>query len=142
MLQVMKLCECGCGLPAPIAKMTDAKRGYVKGQPRRFIHGHYARGRKHTPETIEKMRNAQRAEKHPLWKGEAAGYSAIHVWVRNNYVKQGRCETCGKEGRTEWANVSGEYKRVREDWIELCRPCHVQRDGLAKNLGVYLRGGA
>src|SRR5262249_40318601 len=65
MLQVVKLCECGCGLPAPIAHQSDTKRGYVKGEPRRFRHGHYARGRKHTPETIEKMRNAQRAEQHP-----------------------------------------------------------------------------
>lgn len=34
------LCECGCGEPAPLARQTDAKRGYVKGQPIRFIAGH------------------------------------------------------------------------------------------------------
>lgn len=39
-LSFVKLCECGCGLPAPIAKLTDTKRGYVKGQPRRYIIGH------------------------------------------------------------------------------------------------------
>lgn len=34
----MKLCQCGCGLPAPIATRT---RGvYVKGKPVRFVHGH------------------------------------------------------------------------------------------------------
>lgn len=38
-----KLCECGCGKPAPISKDSDATRGYVKGQPRRFIHGHHRR---------------------------------------------------------------------------------------------------
>ena len=37
------LCECGCGRPAPIAKLTDPRRGAVKGQPRRFIHGHQGR---------------------------------------------------------------------------------------------------
>ncbi len=37
----IKLCECGCGLPAPIATMTDRHAGKVKGQPRRFIPGHY-----------------------------------------------------------------------------------------------------
>jgi hypothetical protein len=36
----MKLCECGCGQPAPIAKRTEIRRGYVKGQPTRFILGH------------------------------------------------------------------------------------------------------
>jgi hypothetical protein len=42
----VKLCECGkCGLPAPIAKRTDARRGHVKGQPMRFIRGHHANRR-------------------------------------------------------------------------------------------------
>jgi hypothetical protein len=36
----VKLCECGCGKPAPIAEMTNVKRGYVKGEPRRFVAGH------------------------------------------------------------------------------------------------------
>jgi hypothetical protein len=34
------LCECGCGKPAPIAKMNQTKNGNVKGQPQRFINGH------------------------------------------------------------------------------------------------------
>lgn len=40
----VKLCECGCGQPAPIAKNTRARRGYVKGQPVHFIKGHGSRG--------------------------------------------------------------------------------------------------
>lgn len=35
-----KLCECGCGTPAPIATATWAKYGYVRGQPVRFLRGH------------------------------------------------------------------------------------------------------
>jgi hypothetical protein len=39
----VKLCECGkCGLPTPIAKRTDARRGHVKGQAMRFVRGHRA----------------------------------------------------------------------------------------------------
>jgi hypothetical protein len=45
-----KLCDCGCGKPAPISKTTDPKRGAVKGQPTRFRVGHsdrtVPRGRK------------------------------------------------------------------------------------------------
>lgn len=37
------LCECGCGQPAPIARATDNRKGIVKGQPLRFIHGHNSR---------------------------------------------------------------------------------------------------
>ena len=40
----MKLCECGCGQPAPIATYTSKKYGWVKGQPKRFIHNHHHRG--------------------------------------------------------------------------------------------------
>lgn len=39
------LCECGCGQPAPIAPYTHRPRGWVAGQPKRFISGHNARGR-------------------------------------------------------------------------------------------------
>lgn len=35
-----KLCECGCGRKAPIAKQTNKKIGHIKGQPVRFIRGH------------------------------------------------------------------------------------------------------
>ena len=38
---------------------------------------------------------------------------------------------CGttKFSRLEWANISGEYKREREDYIAICVPCHRKLDG-------------
>ena len=41
--QVVKLCECGCGNPAPIAKWTNTKRGHIKGQQIRFLTHHHLR---------------------------------------------------------------------------------------------------
>jgi hypothetical protein len=35
-----KLCECGCGHPAPIATKTYSKWGHVAGEPMRFLRGH------------------------------------------------------------------------------------------------------
>lgn len=43
MSEPVKLCECGCGMPAPIAKHTRTIDGHVKGQPVRFIRGHRGR---------------------------------------------------------------------------------------------------
>jgi hypothetical protein len=39
----IKLCECGCGDLAPIAKRTNRRQGCVKGQPQCFICGHNKR---------------------------------------------------------------------------------------------------
>lgn len=35
-------CHCGCGKTTTIIDNTNRKRGYVAGQPRKFIHGHHA----------------------------------------------------------------------------------------------------
>ena len=37
----MKLCECGCGSPAPLAVKAYKRYGYRKGDPQRFIRGHF-----------------------------------------------------------------------------------------------------
>jgi hypothetical protein len=42
-------CHCGCGLPAPLAKKTATKYGHVKGQPIRYINGHYQRASRLSP---------------------------------------------------------------------------------------------
>lgn len=42
----MSLCECGCGREAPIAAYTHRPRGWVAGQPKRFISGHNSRLRR------------------------------------------------------------------------------------------------
>jgi hypothetical protein len=39
-----KLCECGCGQPAPLATRTRSALGWVKGEPLRFVIGHWSRG--------------------------------------------------------------------------------------------------
>lgn len=35
------LCKCGCGMTTMIATNSDTKRGWVKGQPKDYLHGHY-----------------------------------------------------------------------------------------------------
>lgn len=43
----MKLCECGCGQPAPIA--ARAQNGVRRGDPQRFVLGHVNRGKRLAP---------------------------------------------------------------------------------------------
>jgi len=37
------LCACGCGRPTSIQTRNDPKRGYVKGEPARYVTGHSTR---------------------------------------------------------------------------------------------------
>jgi len=77
------------------------------------------------------------------WKGEKASYRAKHIWMETNYGKPETCENCGKVGlsghQIHWANISGEYKREREDWKRLCVSCHGEYDANKRNsnLEVY-----
>src|SRR5262245_49871131 len=104
-------CECGCGEETPLAAKTDKRRGQVKGEPLHFISGHNFRG-------------SNKGEANPMWKGDQAGYQAIHAWVWRHKPRIGKCEECGRKGYTQFANLSGELRRDVSDYRELCPPCH------------------
>jgi hypothetical protein len=78
-------------------------------------------------------------EEHPLWKGDNAGYRAIHYWVERRLGKPMCCDYCGtiKGRRFHWANIDGMYKRIITDWIRLCPKCHKKFDTKRKR-GVVL----
>lgn len=61
-------------------------------------------------------------------------YGALHMWLNKYHPKAGRCEECGAERPTEWANT-GAYTRRREDYRELCKPCHKAFDDRRRRAG-------
>ena len=71
----MKLCECGCGEPAPIADKTTRAKGYVAGEPRRFIAGHYRPARATKTYPMKSAPAHPRAKRH----GRRRGCVAEHV---------------------------------------------------------------
>ena len=78
---------------------------------------------------IRQVAKAQIGAKHPGWKGEEVGYGALHIWLRDNKTKTGTCSRCGEERYTEWANLVDYNSRDPDDYIELCKPCHMRHDG-------------
>lgn len=63
------------------------------------------------------------------WKGDQVGYFALHTWVQRTLGKAITCEWCNNtKGRIEWANKSHKYIRDINDWISLCKKCHVLHD--------------
>lgn len=84
----IKLCECGCGNPAPIAKKTHRPRGYIKGQPTRFIVGHGG-PRTGRPSVPLADRFWDRVDVGPAdacwpWTGPTFGMGYGHVAVRKD----------------------------------------------------------
>ncbi len=64
------------------------------------------------------------------WSGNNITYFGIHSWVRKVLGSPRKCEHCNREDRKayDWANISKKYKRDIEDWIRLCRSCHIKYD--------------
>jgi len=66
------------------------------------------------------------------WKGDDASYFAKHMWILKHYGKANKCENpnckCKNPKRFEWANISGQYKRGRDDYMMLCPSCHRKMD--------------
>lgn len=66
---------------------------------------------------------------HVSWRGNDVGYHGLHIWVRKHKGKAIICQNCGKShDRIHWANISNEYKRDLDDWMQLCPSCHMQYD--------------
>ena len=84
-------------------------------------------GKRHSKETLKKISG----ENSYHWKGNNAGYKAIHVWVNSHKGIPKVCEKCGttnKETRIEWANKDHKYKRNFDDYFALCCKCHNRYD--------------
>lgn len=73
-------------------------------------------------------------EDSPNWKGDKVGLTALHNWVEKNLGKPRKCEHCNTtEAKIfDWANKSRKYKRNLNDWMRLCRQCHVNYDSKEK----------
>jgi hypothetical protein len=129
------------------SNQTSFKKGQTpwnKGLPmseesrQKLSQGHKAKGIK------PNVKFYGRGIKNPIWKGDEAGYSALHKWLKYNFGKAVKCENpeCSyprksKRGKLmvkaftfHWANKSGEYKRDISDWWQLCISCHMQ-DGIS-----------
>lgn len=55
-------------------------------------------------------------------------YSSIHSRIKRDWGKGKQCEHCKSQKNIDWANISGNYLLVREDWKTLCRKCHIAFD--------------
>lgn len=64
-------------------------------------------------------------ENHPDWKGDSVGYSGLHKWVKRTYGLREKCEHCGINEKLNLANKNGLYNRDPDNWLTLCKRCHI-----------------
>lgn len=72
------VCACGCGLAAPLAQRTNARKGHIKGMPLTFISGHNGRGKPRGDYTVSAQGFHTPCW---LWNGskDRKGYGRIQV---------------------------------------------------------------
>lgn len=94
-----------------------------------------------SPETIEKRISQFTGVNHWCWKGDKASYRSLHKWVERSLGKANHCENNSNHisSRYHWANISGEYKRILDDWKQKCPKCN-RNDGV-KIHKRFLKGG-
>jgi hypothetical protein len=109
--------------------MTDQHRANLSAAMKGNTNLPNRRGSKWKPEQVA----AVSGENGNNWKGETAGYNAVHAWLRKWYPKRGVCEDCGTEGKTDYAYLGepGGFERDRSRYRELCRRCHLISEGRA-----------
>ena len=72
----------------------------------------------------------QTGERNATWRGDQAGYQALHLRVESARGKPSHCERCGTSDlstRYEWANLTGNYTDVT-DYERMCVTCHRRFD--------------
>lgn len=63
------ICECGCGQRTRLAPVSDRSKGWIKGEPLRFVLGHHLRH--------------QTGERAPRWKGgrHISSHGYVALWT-------------------------------------------------------------
>ena len=146
----IKLCECCCGQPAPIATSTNKRRGVIKGQPRRFIQGHNPvpkrhrftsressnggkRGYKYSEEQKQRIRNGKLASgfRGPTFGQAMSGQTKARkraIAIARNHAARFLNKT-GAES-ANWKGGAEQYQKrlalIRDDFT--CQVCGLQDD--------------
>ena len=107
---------------------TSFKKGHKKI-------GGFIKDSKHSQKSKELISNSllgKTGTNSRRWKGDDAGYVAIHLWLYKKLTKTGKCNNpiCNYRNpkRTEWASISRLNRRNICDYIELCPSCHRKYD--------------
>lgn len=124
-----KLSEANKGKPMHPKTRDAIRKANLGGNRTSFKKGQ-------TPWNKDKQMLAIQNEKNYAWKGDDVSYTGLHNWVRRYLGTPSKCSECNTETapKYEWANISKTYRRELDDWVRLCKPCHMRFDGLSRQV--------
>jgi hypothetical protein len=124
------LCACGCGQTTPIAKKTDARKGYRKGDHTKYCPGHVQRTQGHAVQVVQALTIPGELTESDIANLEEGDYEegarvvdararAIEKQTRRSFVELGLiCHTMDRTGW--WAKLADPVTGVTfhswEDW--------------------------
>lgn len=115
-------------------KMRQAKLGKKLPESQKQKISRALNGVKKSPEHIAKLSGKNSY----AWAGDNVGYVGVHLWLRKTYGRASKCEHCAVLGKKyQWANISGNYLRSRDDFLELCVSCHKNYDMSAEQKYIF-----
>ena len=117
-------CACGCGKTTSKYIMVNDKP--KKNRPKKFKKGHA--DSPHSEEFRKKLSEAQTGSNNILWKGDDAGYVALHNWVRRHFWPTRLCQMCMLVPPDDLANITKIYNRDFKNWRYACTKCHIKFD--------------
>ena len=78
------LCQCGCGEKTLLAYRNHKRRGWIKGEPVQFIHGHNAKGNNNSQwnggRSVTK-RGYVMIHQPNYYRADSKGYVPEHIWL-------------------------------------------------------------
>lgn len=125
-------------------KMSEAhKRAISNGVKKNLPSTAFEKG-KHFHPITEFKKGQTENDKNINWKGDKVGYFALHNWISRKLGKANKCEANPKHTLTairfEWANISNKYLRDFNDWIQLCKSCHMKFDNVTQRAWETRKG--
>lgn len=79
------------------------------------------------------VRCAQSGENNSTWRGDDAGYTAVHGRVYRAKSKATSCLFGDHPGPFDWANLLGDYPDTA-DYAQMCRSCHAGYDNAVRKM--------
>ena len=110
------------------------KKTYTGSKPGAAFSKHkwWCAGGKFPKEWYEKQFTCHDGPKNGRWKGANASYINQHKWFRQKVPKPNLCPHCGIREPKDLANISHKYFFSADDYMWLCRICHLIYDGITK----------